>query len=691
MSQYNILEEKNEYDDNLLDIFGNSFKFEHQKGISEWLKNSADAYKRDKVSEKDQAIILSFNDFDKKTINFSCIDFVGMTENDINKFKRWGDPNAATRGKKGSSFYGGHGNGGKFYMRQMFERSYFVTYRDGILNIYGFNERKKYGYLKDYQNIKVSPREALKIAHIDYGIIPGEIFKSILSGEKGFTVLNGFQPKEVKGEIKIDKLLQKINNHPQARSVLERSKISVFYNNQLIEERLVSQKIKPLEQFSEDRKVLIPQKIRTGDKLIVTHNDDFPQGYLTLKTSETAFSSYTALEELNRIDFISNKIGVIASYKLSELGVKTFPQASFIYGECFLPILENPNEDMVSNDRTKLNESILTTTVLNWVSEQIDLLAQEILKKEQKDRKKVKAEMSSKLNEYLNKWKDDSNIMKKVFSEVFSSSDKGRISSVKKPRKKENLEFINGLSFSYSYANLPINEEYNLTLKANVNDIPIGVAISISSDNNHVDIIEKEIIIKNDYVKKTENGDSIAVINVKVIGNKLEERGVITAIAGKFKTEIGFSVVENHEAENKSSKSDVKILLSGMDNDPLGIASEGKLFLNSREPLIYQRPRDFDEGIYWINTQSYLPESILDKLGEGSLVWRNYLIQRYVEVFLKEAIYKLQKNNPDSFDAEKVDNEIFGKYSTNLYEKITKDLDRFLLEEYYDPSSNLKK
>ena len=33
---------------------------------------------------------------------------------------------------------GGHGNGGKFYMRQMFGESKLVTYLDGKINIFGF-------------------------------------------------------------------------------------------------------------------------------------------------------------------------------------------------------------------------------------------------------------------------------------------------------------------------------------------------------------------------------------------------------------------------------------------------------------------------------------------------------------------------------------------------------------------------
>ena len=33
----------NEFDDHLLDVFGTEFKFDHAKGIAEWLKNAADA------------------------------------------------------------------------------------------------------------------------------------------------------------------------------------------------------------------------------------------------------------------------------------------------------------------------------------------------------------------------------------------------------------------------------------------------------------------------------------------------------------------------------------------------------------------------------------------------------------------------------------------------------------------------
>lgn len=71
-----IMEEKNVIDDHLLDIIGNEFKFSHEKGLSEWLKNAADAYLRDGREDEESFIVFRFKDKDE--VIFECIDFVGM-------------------------------------------------------------------------------------------------------------------------------------------------------------------------------------------------------------------------------------------------------------------------------------------------------------------------------------------------------------------------------------------------------------------------------------------------------------------------------------------------------------------------------------------------------------------------------------------------------------------------------------
>ena len=134
----------NEFNDYVLDLVGNDFKFDHAKGMAEWLKNSVDAYRRDNVRQEDQDIVFRFTDQSVPRLTIECIDFMGMTLSDIEKaLKIWFDPDAAKRGTD-KKVYGGHGNGGKFYMRQMFRESQFMTYKDGILNIFGFNENKRY-------------------------------------------------------------------------------------------------------------------------------------------------------------------------------------------------------------------------------------------------------------------------------------------------------------------------------------------------------------------------------------------------------------------------------------------------------------------------------------------------------------------------------------------------------------------
>jgi hypothetical protein len=148
----------NEFDDHFLDVVGNEFKFDHAKGLAEWIKNSADAYATTaKVKDSEQFVLLRFKQVQPKRESvFECVDFVGMTKRDIDKaLKVWG---LATAAKKGTDLptYGGHGNGGKFYMRQMFKTSHAITYRDGRLNVFGFNTKGEYGFEDGMEDKKMS-------------------------------------------------------------------------------------------------------------------------------------------------------------------------------------------------------------------------------------------------------------------------------------------------------------------------------------------------------------------------------------------------------------------------------------------------------------------------------------------------------------------------------------------------------
>src|SRR5229473_2323314 len=79
-----IKPEPNKFDDHFLDVVGNTFKFDHPKGIAEWLKNSADAYATAGVRDDEQFILLRFRLGQPKSQSvFECIDFVGCKKDDI--------------------------------------------------------------------------------------------------------------------------------------------------------------------------------------------------------------------------------------------------------------------------------------------------------------------------------------------------------------------------------------------------------------------------------------------------------------------------------------------------------------------------------------------------------------------------------------------------------------------------------
>lgn len=72
-------------DEAVLDLIGNEFRFDHAKGLAEWLKNSSDAYLRDGVPDAEQLVIMRFTEAGKSLSKIECIDFVGMRKLQIDE------------------------------------------------------------------------------------------------------------------------------------------------------------------------------------------------------------------------------------------------------------------------------------------------------------------------------------------------------------------------------------------------------------------------------------------------------------------------------------------------------------------------------------------------------------------------------------------------------------------------------
>jgi len=419
-------------DEAVLDLIGNEFRFDHAKGLAEWLKNSSDAYLREGVPDANQVMIVPFTETGKSLTRIECIDFVGMSKRQIDEaFKRFFDPQAAKKGAKQPDLktLGGHGNGGKFYMRQMFKTSRAITYRDGLMNIFGFNAQRQYGFEQRFENRKIDWDEALTTAGIDKLHLPEEIIDQLRHGTTGFTVVIGEKPERVKGTSTLKVLLDKLIFHPQARRLIERKPVFAVFNDEKELHRLTAPKLEPKEGFELPTIIEIPSSLtHEGETITFTSANYAVPGWLRLKTSSEPLRGN--LSTLNAIDFIG-EVGVIGNYRVHELGATRFSgQVEFIYGECECPILEDPDHDSVRNDRQKLIENDRTNALLEWVREQVESLAERMETKNRQERKAQDRKNTSALNEILNRWKD--RFMNQVWTEMFAGQGPAGVSGADK-------------------------------------------------------------------------------------------------------------------------------------------------------------------------------------------------------------------------------------------------------------------
>lgn len=416
-----IQPQPNVFDDALLDVVGQEFRFDHPKGLSEWIKNSADAYIRADTPDDQQVILIDLHEtVPKRNSTFRVTDFVGMTHDDIEEaFKRWGDVRAAKRGTKAQTL-GGHGNGGKFYMRQSFKTSHFVTYRAGRLNVFGFNEERKYGFMEGDEDRNISLNDALEYAGIDIDRLPA-VARKRLGVTGGFTVVVGERPVQFAGRATAQGIVEKLIAHPQARRVIRhRPVFARFGRNEHAEFR-------PLEvsdpegrpDFAVARFIELPHTLPgpEGDEYVF-RDRRYPDAFLELRVARDTLRSKGA----DRID-IAGAVGIIASYPVHELGGSVPAAAEFIYGECSCPKLEDPAEDLVKNDRERLVDGEKSRALLGWIRRQVTRLAEEISEADAKQRRAQDLSQSSAFNEFLNQWKN--RFMPKLMSTLFGGLGEG--------------------------------------------------------------------------------------------------------------------------------------------------------------------------------------------------------------------------------------------------------------------------
>jgi hypothetical protein len=387
----------------------------HENGIPEWVKNSADAYAREDAPELKRIIILIFNRGSTKTnSSISCLDFVGMTSDDIEKyFRQWADPKAACAGKNKVLVQGGHGNGGKCYMTQMFKYySQVYTIKNNKACIYGVpGGSVRFGYIPDSisgKNFLVSDLESeLKKILIKLKCGSGALPKNaveIIKSSNGFSVFTGFGPKGYESKFPINQLIKNLKEHPQMLRSIESCRIYIIVNGKLhnYAKPLALPEIRPIEGAGTPRIYEILSKLldpATNDFISTTEEGKFHRGKLILHTSEK--SMRYGMKARHTVRYKGEVLGDFGYVPISELDIQS-TYRDHIFGVCNLEALEQYKK----NERARLADSPLTRSVERFISEKVQEYAKEFEARDKRKYDKEEKDAISKMNEALDKWKN---------------------------------------------------------------------------------------------------------------------------------------------------------------------------------------------------------------------------------------------------------------------------------------------
>jgi len=349
------------------------------------------------------------------------MDLVGMTSTQIERdFRHWADPEAALRdGNRGVWIgeLGGHGNGGKCYMTQMFEDfASLNTARNGLGCAYGVKGGSvAFGYVPNRQdgkdfavgNIADAINFSLLPMRASVSSLPDPI-QRLVSEATGFSIIRGSGPRYWEDRDACQTLIESLLGHHQMITPLQLCQIYVIVNGtpQNGGQPLALPRIDPISGYETPRILDIPETVRdpiTSQNISTTNRAQFPNGKLQIYTSDKNMRLGRGGKRQSRhtVTYHTRKSGVIGKIPMIALDVDSSCR-DYIYGECSLEALD----EFQQNNRGPLAESPLTRAVDAWIASQVRGICRELEEREKKLIREQDKNELTKLNDLLDQWKN---------------------------------------------------------------------------------------------------------------------------------------------------------------------------------------------------------------------------------------------------------------------------------------------
>jgi len=669
------------------------------------------------------------------------IDFAGISGVDIeSRYLEWANPEAAGKGLKPGEAEGGQGNGGKAYLRQMFDKGYFLSICDGKLSVVSFKDSKK--YVLDF----VPDEKRGKDTEGDSPVLPG-IRKYAAEWAEGYdlppnhnvTIVRGVGPTKA---IDTDRLLEEIQQFPQARETIRTCRV-LFCVNRSVKRELVVVEPALHPAFPNPIKIPIPPTLQMNKmKVDTARPPSFPAGELELRVAAKPLQGQ-ALNSWNRIDFYGKGVTVIGWKKVEELPLE-FPQVSrYLFGRCTVPLLVDPKDNYELQGRVQLNEGPLSNVLYDFIGQEANKILGSLVKQLAGSVAFKKRKNLEKLNERLASW------IESKLSSIRGLAETGEGAGTGKPRPKspvpkshepavklsihrKTLEICKGVAYelravAHDASGRPVPpgklvwkspnpgvvsvhpDDGTIQARAvGLTTVTVTNSNGLTSDPVTIQVHEAaEVNIKTTSPVTVGSNRRVQLLpSVKTAGGKTLKDVVVSwrssddhiATVGQdgwlVGGEVGGAEIVAHVGLLQSDSLDVvvergaagkpkgggkgrpRILLSGQDECPFDKTS---VILQPTDPPVYQRPYkpDYDNNVFWINLQHPLAEELL-KRGEESVQWRTFHFQRLVDVY---TILEMRSKfgGDEHLDVDQVFDEI-QNITSDLYARAREELFNLLYD-----------
>jgi Bacterial Ig-like domain (group 2). len=386
----------------------------HEQGLPEWFKNASAEYARQNAAAEHRVLTLIFGSRPSDDLPFiALLDHGGMTVQALEeKFADWGNPEAHLGETESQEVIeGGHGNGGKCYMTQMFEHSsYLHTVHAGRSSRYGFVGNDPHPcYFPDKARGRGVPvasakdelMRALAEIGIKFSALPDDVL-SAAAQRDGFTLIVGVKPKNFLGKDAWRKLVEDaLIHHPQMVYTTQTNRIYVLHAGRKVHDLcpIVLPEIEPHPFAAQPRIVQVPDEIEdpVSGESCEMNPPGAPKGRLILRTA--AVSMRWKKKGRHHIRYMAHgrPVGFLAMEDVSRSD-----WVDRMYGECQLDQLST----FETNDRMRLADSPVTRALDRWIRSQIIEYENEFKKREKVEASQEEKNKLQELNQLLDAWKN---------------------------------------------------------------------------------------------------------------------------------------------------------------------------------------------------------------------------------------------------------------------------------------------